>query len=48
MIVSHATALTAMLRKWCEIKTSQEKDLEIYFNNKMIFKGNWKAPELFD
>ena len=48
MVVSHGTALTAMLKKWCEIIYNKETEkAEIYFNNKLIFDGNWKVPELF-
>ncbi len=48
VLVSHGTALSAMLSKWCKIRWNEKTKLvEIYFNNKMIFDGNWKAPELF-
>ena len=48
MIISHGTALTAMLSKWCKIKLNEERKLiEIYFKNSLIFDGNWQAPELF-
>lgn len=47
-IVSHGTALSTMLIKWCEVKLNEEtKLIEIYFNNKLVFDGNWKCPELF-
>lgn len=48
MIVSHGTALSVMLKNWCELKLNEESKLvEIYFNNKLVFDGNWNAPELF-
>jgi len=48
MIVSHGTALTVMLSKWCELNINEDTKLvEIYFNNKMVFDGNWGCPELF-
>lgn len=47
-IISHGTAISAMLKKWCDIKLNEETKLvEIYFNNKLVFDGNWKCPELF-
>lgn len=48
MIVSHGTALSVMLSEWCDIKLNEEtKLIEIYFNNQLVFDGNWKCPELF-
>ena len=48
MIVSHATAISAMLSKWCSVRLNDEtKLIEIYFNNELVFDGNWKTPELF-
>lgn len=48
MIVSHGTALSVMLSEWCNIKLNEEtKLIEIYFNNRLVFDGNWKCPELF-
>lgn len=47
-VVSHGTALTFMLSKYCDIKLNEEtRLLEIYFNNKLVFDGNWNCPELF-
>ncbi len=47
-IISHATAISTMLKKWCEIKLNEDKKIiEIYFNNKLVFDGNWGCPELF-
>ena len=47
-IVSHGTAISAMLSKWCDIKYNEDTDLiEIYFNNNLVFDGNWNSPELF-
>ena len=37
-----------MLKKWCDIKLNEEtKLIEIYFNNELVFDGNWGCPELF-
>ena len=48
LIVSHGTALTTMLKDWCDIKYNDSTELvEIYFNNELIIDGHWKAPELF-
>ena len=48
MIFSHGTALTTMLKEWCEIKLNNDSKLvELYFNGKMVFDGNWDAPEVF-
>lgn len=47
-IVSHGTAISTMLSKWCDVKLNEEtKLIEIYFNNKLVFDGNWDCPELF-
>lgn len=47
-IISHGTAISAMLKKWCNIKLNEETKLvEIYFNNELVFDGSWKCPELF-
>ena len=47
-IVSHGTAISAMLKKWCDVKLNEEtKFIEIFFYNKLVFDGNWKCPELF-
>ena len=47
-IVSHGTALSVMLSKWCDIKVNYEtKLIEIYFNNNLVFAGKWECPELF-
>lgn len=47
-IISHGTAIFAMLKKWCNIKLNEETKLvEIYFNNELVFDGSWKCPELF-
>lgn len=47
-IVSHGTAISTMLKTWCDIRLNEEtKLIEIYFNNKLVFDGNWNCPELF-
>ena len=48
LIVSHGTALTTLLKDWCEIKYNETTRLiEIYFKGKLIMDGHWNAPELF-
>lgn len=48
MIFSHGTALTTMLKDWCDIKYNFDTKLvELYFNSEKVFDGNWNAPELF-
>jgi len=48
MIVSHSTAITAMLKGWCDIKVNNDtKKFNYYFDNELFFDGQWDAPELF-
>lgn len=48
VIISHATAISTMLKTWCNIKLNEEtKLIEIYFKDKLVFDGNWQCPELF-
>lgn len=48
VIVSHGTAITALLKSLCNIKYNDNKSLvEVYFNNALIFDGDWNCPELF-
>lgn len=47
-IISHGTAISIMLSNWCDVKLNEDtKLIEIYFNDKLVFDGNWKCPELF-
>ena len=47
-IISHGTAVSIMLSKWCDVKLNEDtKLIEIYFKGKLVFDGNWKCPELF-
>lgn len=47
-IVSHGTAISAMLKTWCNVLLNEEtKLIELYFNDKLVFDGNWNCPELF-
>lgn len=47
-IISHGTAISIMLSKWCDVKLNEDtKLIEIYFKGKLVFDGNWKCPELF-
>lgn len=47
-IVSHGTAISTMLKKWCDIVLNEDtKLIEIYFKDKLVFDGNWQCPELF-
>lgn len=48
VIISHGTAISAMLIKWCKVILNEKTKLvEFYFNNKLVFDGNWNCPELF-
>ena len=48
-IVSNGTAISAMLKTWCNILLNEEtKLIELYFNDKLVFDGNWNCPELFE
>ena len=47
-IVSHGTAISTMLKTWCNVVLNEEtKLIEFYFNDKLVFDGNWNCPELF-
>lgn len=47
-IISHGTAISVLLALWCDIKLNEKSKLvEIYFNDDLIFNGNWNCPELF-
>lgn len=47
-IVSHGTAISAMLKTWCNVSLNEEtKLIELYFNDKLVFDGDWNCPELF-
>ena len=43
VVVSHATAIAYLLKKWCLI----EYNNEYKFNNKIFFDGIWKCGEIF-
>ena len=45
-IVSHGTAISYLLKKWCEIDIFDNK-LRYSFKNKMIFEGYFKYCETF-
>ena len=48
VVVSHGTAITTLFDNWCDIRINYATELaEIRCNNKLIFDGNWSAPELF-
>lgn len=47
-VVSHATAISTMLKTWCNVILNENtKLIEFYFNNNLVFDGNWNCPELF-
>ena len=47
-IVSHGTAISVMLKEWCEVKYNDKTKLvELYFQGKKVFDGDWDVPELF-
>ncbi len=45
-IVSHATAISYLLKKWCDIQVIDDK-LRYYFNNKTILDGYFNYCETF-
>ena len=48
VVVSHGTAISTMLKTWCNVVLNEEtKLIEFYFNDKLVFDGNWSCPELF-
>lgn len=49
LIVSHATAMSFLFATWCKLKLSDpiNKIRQFYFEDKLIFDGNFFAPELF-
>ena len=47
-IVSHGTAISTMVKTWCDVVLNEEtKLIEFYFNDNLVFDGNWNCPELF-
>ena len=37
-----------MLKTWCNVILNENtKLIEFYFNNNLVFDGNWNCPELF-
>lgn len=47
-VVSHGTAISTMLKTWCNVILNENtKLIEFYFNNNLVFDGNWNCPELF-
>lgn len=49
LIVSHGTAMSFLFATWCKLKLSDpiNKIRQFYFKDKLIFDGNFFAPELF-
>ena len=48
VVVSHGTAISTMVKTWCEVVLNENtKLIEFYFNGKLVFDGNWNCPELF-
>ncbi len=45
-VVSHDTALTALLSTWCEIGYNYDEDIILSYNEKTIIDGNWTAPHV--
>ena len=47
-VVSHGTEISTMLKTWCNVILNENtKLIEFYFNNNLVFDGNWNCPELF-
>lgn len=49
VIVSHATAMCFLFSTWCQLNLidTKSKTRTLYFKNKLVFSGNYDAPELF-
>lgn len=49
VIVSHGTAISFLLDKWCNISLNNNNklDTKIMFDNRVIFNGNFPAPCVF-
>ena len=49
-IVTHLAALLFLLNKWCEIKVidNTTKNVEIKFNDELVFSGSLKTPDVFE
>lgn len=45
-VVSHATAISYLLKKWCDIKIVEDK-LRFSFNNKVLLDGYFDYCETF-
>ena len=45
-VVSHATAISYLLKKWCDIKIVEDK-LRYSFNNKVLLDGYFDYCETF-
>lgn len=47
-IVSHSTAISSLLSKWCYVGINEDtKLIEIHFNNNKILDTEWNCPDLF-
>ena len=46
-VVSHATALTALLSAWCEQGLNYDDDIILTYNDQTIVDATWSAPMVF-
>lgn len=43
-VVTHATALTALLSTWCEIGYNYDDEIILSYGEETVIDGNWTAP----
>jgi len=43
-IISHATAITALLSTWCDLGYNYDDDIILSYGEETIIDGNWTAP----
>ena len=46
-VVSHATALTALLSAWCEQGLNYDDDIILTYDEKTVVDATWSAPMVF-
>ena len=46
-VISHATALTALLSLWCEKSLNYDDEIILTYNEKTVVDATWSAPMVF-
>ena len=46
VVVSHSTAITALLTTWCDIGYNYDDDIILSYNDNAIVDGNWDFPHV--